>query len=196
MNFITVDETNRNSALDILADAFSDDPVMNWSCNHPSTLVPFFEMTLQPFIPHGLSYLDPQHRGAAIWLGPDQVLKWPFSLGNIIKMLRHSGLKGAYRLALSGNATEKHHPKEPHYYLFAIGAKSQYRGKGVGSALISQMLRRCDQEGVPAYLENSKAENLAFYEGHGFEVMREIRFAPEAPPVWLMWRDPNASQGL
>ena len=53
-------------------------------------------------------------------------------------------------------------------------------------------LRKCDDDILPAYLENSKRDNLAFYRGHGFEVVDEIRFATGAPPVWLMWRPPRA----
>ncbi|MDX1733562.1 MAG: N-acetyltransferase, partial [Halioglobus sp.] len=170
---------------------FSDDPVMNWSCNNPDSLVPFFELTLEPFLPHGLVYLDAQQRGAACWLGPGETLKWSYRPSNVSRIFRQVGLKGLYRMILSGMATEKHHPKAPHYYLFAIGAGSAYRGQGVGSALISHMLRRCDEEGVPAYLENSKEQNLRFYEGHGFRVQKEIRFADTAPPVWLMWREPG-----
>ena len=59
------------------------------------------------------------------------------------------------------------------------------------SALISRVLRKCDEENVPAYLENSKPENLDFYQGHGFEVIEKIHFAKSAPPVWLMWREPR-----
>jgi hypothetical protein len=61
----------------------------------------------------------------------------------------------------------------------------------VGSLLIAEMLRRCDREQVPAYLENSKEANLPFYQGHGFEIIRQIRFAKDAPPLWLMWREPR-----
>ncbi len=74
--------------------------------------------------------------------------------------------------------------------LFAIGVTPQNKGKGIGSALIAHVLRKCDEEGMPAYLENSKPENLPFYEGHGFRVLKEIRFARSAPPLWLMWREP------
>ena len=61
----------------------------------------------------------------------------------------------------------------------------------MGSQLISRVLRNCDDENVPAYLENSKADNLAFYQGHGFQVINEVRFARTAPPIWLMWREPR-----
>ena len=93
-------------------------------------------------------------------------------------------------MLLSGAKTEKYHPKTPHYYLFAIGVTPGNKGQGLGTALIAPLLQRCDAEGMPAYLENSKAENLRFYEGHGFKVLQQIRFSASAPPVWLMWREP------
>ena len=184
-----VDDTNRERAIDILARAFQDDPVLNWSCNHPPDLRPFFEFTLPVFIPHGLTCMDPEGRGAASWLGPGAKLRWPMNMSSVTYILQLGGLRGFYRMLRSGHQTDKHHPRTPHYYLFAIGVDPQHKGKGVGSALIAPMLRRCDDEGVPAYLENSKEQNLRFYEGHGFRVTREIRFARSAPPLWLMWRE-------
>ena len=190
MQFNVVDESNTIDAIRILAEAFRDDPVINWSCNHPPTLELFFQITLPVFIPHQLTYLDPQGRGAASWLGPNQKLKWPVSLSSVAKVLKLGGPKGVYRLLLSGSKTEQHHPKVPHYYLFAIGVVDGSKGQGIGTALMSHMLRQCDAAGMPAYLENSKEENLRFYEGHGFRVQKQIRFAASAPPVWLMWREP------
>ena len=193
MNFTTVDVANTDEAIRILAEAFADDPVINWTCNNPSSLDLFFRITLPVFIPHRFTYLDLQGRGAAAWLGPNQKLKWPVKLSSVAKVLKLGGLRGAYRLLLSGTKTEQYHPKTPHYYLFAIGVAPGHKGQGIGTQLISHLLRQCDAEGVPAYLENSKEENLAFYEGHGFKVQQQIRFADSAPPVWLMWREPVVS---
>jgi ribosomal protein S18 acetylase RimI-like enzyme len=97
-------------------------------------------------------------------------------------------------MLLSGMKTDRYHPKTPHYYLFAIGVRPDCKGQGIGTQLISHLLRQCDAQGMPAYLENSKEENLAFYEGHGFKVQQQIRFAKSAPPVWLMWREPVAAR--
>ncbi|MCB1704597.1 MAG: GNAT family N-acetyltransferase [Halioglobus sp.] len=192
MNFTPVDATNTDQAIRVIAEAFADDPVINWTCNHPPSVQPFFEITLPVLIPHRLTYLDPQGRGAASWLGPDQKLNWPVTLSNVVKIMKLGGLKGVYRMLLSGAKTEKYHPKTPHYYLFAIGVTPGNKGRGLGTALIKPLLQRCDMEGIPAYLENSKAENLPFYEGHGFKVLQQIRFAASAPPVWLMWREPHS----
>lgn len=188
--FKEVDQSNEAEAIHVLAEAFHDDPVMNWAANNPESLVPFFEITMPPFIEHRLTYLDPQSRGAAAWLGPKQALKWPMNLSNVLKVIRLGGIRGVYRLLKSAVVTEKHHPKTPHYYLFAIGVKTGNKGQGIGTSLISHVLKTCDAEGMPAYLENSKEENLPFYTGHGFKVLKQVRFAASAPPLWLMWREP------
>ncbi|MDG2271330.1 MAG: GNAT family N-acetyltransferase [Halioglobus sp.] len=194
MTFNLVDESNSDAAVHILAHAFQDDPVINWVCDTPSSLIPFFDFMLPTFICHRLTYLDPLGRGAASWLGPSQSLKWPIKLSSIYTVIKIGGLTGIYRMLLSGIQTERYHPKEPHYYLFAIGVTPANKGQGLGTSLITHMLRRCDEEGMPAYLENSKEDNLAFYKGHGFKVLREIRFSSSAPPLWLMWRDPVVPQ--
>jgi len=186
-----VDHSNLDEAVRILTAAFHDDPVMNWSCNYPPALTPFFEFTLPIFVPHGLTYMDAEGRGAACWLGPGETLQWPMELSSVFRIFRLGGLRGFYRMLLSGHHTEKNHPQEPHYYLFAIGVTPDNKGQGVGTQLIKEVLQTCDAEGMPAYLENSKEENLPFYLGHGFEVTREIRFAASAPPLWLMWRAPR-----
>jgi ribosomal protein S18 acetylase RimI-like enzyme len=181
-----------HQAVDILVRAFHDDPVMNWMSSHPDFIRTFFSITVPVFLPEGLTYIDAQGRGAAAWLGPNRKLRWPLSAANLRRMARVCGARGFYRFARSGLTSARFHPSEPHYYLFLLGALPEYQGQGIGSALISHVLRKCDDDVLPAYLENSKRENLAFYEGHGFEVMDEIRFAPGAPPVWLMWRRPRS----
>jgi ribosomal protein S18 acetylase RimI-like enzyme len=178
-------------AIDILVRAFHDDPVMLWISGHPDFLRTFFNITLPIFLPHGLTYIEEQGRGAAAWLGPEQRLHWPVTAGNLWRMFKVCGVRGFIRFGRGGLATARFHPGEPHYYLFLIGTLPESKGQGIGSSLINHVLRKCDEENLPAYLENSKQDNLAFYRGHGFEVVDQINFARGAPPVWLMWREPR-----
>jgi ribosomal protein S18 acetylase RimI-like enzyme len=190
-NLIGVDASQLDTVSAILSQAFEDDPVLRW-INRQEEFVPsFFRMILPYFIEKGLTYTDDQRRGAASWVGPGDHVRWPYSLANVVEMTRLCGFRGVYRLAVSGSRTGHYRPREPHYYLFAIGAKPECQGQGVGSLLISHILRRCDREQVPAYLENSRRANLDFYRGHGFEIQQQIQFTDESPPLWLMWREPR-----
>jgi hypothetical protein len=51
-------------------------------------------------------------------------------------------------------------------------------------------LELCDRDGVPAYLEASKEDNVPFYARHGFRVTREIKL-PRGPIMYAMWREPR-----
>ena len=186
-----VDTTDLEDVAVILSQAFHDDPVLRWINEDPAFVPAFFRMILPAFIDKGLTYVEGNQRGAASWLGPRDHVRWPYTLSNVASMTRLCGIRGMYRLAMSGQRTGHYHPKEPHYYLFAIGALPSAQGQGVGSALIRHLLRRCDREQMPAYLENSREGNLDFYSGHGFEVQRRIQFTEDAPPIWLMWREPR-----
>ena len=83
----------------------------------------------------------------------------------------------------------RHHLREPHYYLAALGTDPSHQRKGIGSALIQPVLDRCDRESLPAYLESSKRTNIPFYERHGFEVVEELE-VPGGPKLWPMVRRP------
>jgi GNAT superfamily N-acetyltransferase len=86
---------------------------------------------------------------------------------------------------------EGHHPAAPHWYLQVLGTEPAEHGRGIGSALMAPVLERCDDEGVPAYLESSKERNIPYYERHGFRVTGELDLPKGGPPVWPMWRDPQ-----
>jgi hypothetical protein len=58
---------------------------------------------------------------------------------------------------------------------------------------MNSMLERIDREGAPAYLECSKERNVSFYARFGFEVTKEMKAVPTAPPIWLMWREARPS---
>jgi hypothetical protein len=53
------------------------------------------------------------------------------------------------------------------------------------------MLERCDDEGIAAYLENSKPRNEAFYARHGFEPLEPLPLPAGAPPLTPMLRSPR-----
>ena len=80
-----------------------------------------------------------------------------------------------------------YHPRDPHWYLPTIGIEPHLHRKGLGSALLTQALSRCDQEQMPAYLESSNSANAALYQRFGFEALGVIR-AGDSPPMVPMLR--------
>jgi GNAT superfamily N-acetyltransferase len=73
-------------------------------------------------------------------------------------------------------------------HLGTIGVDPVRQGCGVGAALLRSRLRRCDEEGLPAYLESSNPENVPLYHHFGFHVTGALGLPEGAPVVGTMWR--------
>ena len=128
-------------------------------------------------------------QGAAIWMAPGQWKIGGLELLGQLPMLFRLGGDTPRALGLLSKV-EKVHPTEPHWYLAILGTAPEHQGKGVGGALMAPVLKKCDEEGLPAYLESSKESNIPFYQRHGFEVKGEVN-AKNGPTLWPMWRDPQ-----
>jgi GNAT superfamily N-acetyltransferase len=178
-----------------LARAFHDDPIMEHLYTQPSPqrdpkVARFFFLTAERDMGHGEVWTTPGLEATAIWTAPDQ---WRFGFADIIKTLPATVSSFGRRLPRALRtltAIEKVHPREPHWYLAVLGTHPDHQGKGLGSAVLGPVLRRCDEEGVPAYLESSKESNIPFYRRHGFEVTREVTLA-KGPTLYPMWREPR-----
>ncbi len=82
------------------------------------------------------------------------------------------------------------HPDDPHWHLPMIGVEPNAQNKGIGGALMSHGVSRCDREETLAYLESSNPRNISLYERHGFEVLGQIQIG-KAPLVTPMLRKPR-----
>jgi GNAT superfamily N-acetyltransferase len=180
-----------------LARAFLDDPHFRWIVRDEDKRLRRMERGFATFVrriwlPHDESFVHERLIGAALWMPPDS---WHQSLFEQLRLLPEivAAARGATpRLLKATTWMEKRHPREPHWYLPAIGMTPAWQGRGYGAALLRPMLERCDAERMPAYLEASTPRNRALYERHGFELIEEGRYARDAPPLFRMWREPKS----
>ncbi|MCU1497661.1 MAG: family N-acetyltransferase [Acidimicrobiales bacterium] len=179
----------------ILADAFAADPVWAWMA---SPRADWSERAAAWFATdarlqldgHGEVLVDDQLRGAAIWAPPGRWKTEPVeSVALVVPSLRLFRSR-TWRSLRSLTRMAACHPRDPHWYLAVLGTDPVHQGHGVGGALVSAVTDRCDEEGLPAYLESSKEQNVPFYSRHGFQVT-EVLDLPGGPPLWLMWREPK-----
>lgn len=182
---------------DVLGRAFDDDPVMNFmakqDAKRSARIRTLMDLALRKMTyPYGETYVTEGFEGAALWNPPNGRPHGMLAdLQLLPGMAKVAGLSGVPRVVGALSLMEKKHPKEPHYYLLAIGVDPSKQGQGIGSQLMAPMLERCDREGMPAYLESSKARNVPLYERHGFKVVEELDLPGGGPRAWRMWREPR-----
>jgi GNAT superfamily N-acetyltransferase len=106
--------------------------------------------------------------------------------------LRVFGFARLGRCASIVAAMDKNHPTERHFYLAFMAVSPRYQGTGLGSAILGTTLKRVDDAGAAAYLENSNPKNARLYERAGFVAQDNI--SPNgAPPLVAMWRPAHVS---
>ncbi|UFS98083.1 GNAT family N-acetyltransferase [Nocardia huaxiensis] len=184
----------------VLGIAFQDDPIPMWlipdeAARARRNAIMFATLTRHQFLDGGgvEVALDDTGAmvGAAVWAPPGL---WQTSKLTLLRCLPGLGRAFRTRLPQAAKMSDRmaeHHPREPHWYLAFIGTLPSARGKGFGQALLHSRLERCDAEGVPAYLESSKPDNVPYYERFGFEKNGELDATNGGPLLWPMWRTPR-----
>ena len=177
----------------LLGAAFMTDPVFDWIARpgrrRAEVMEEFFFWLLKTrALPFGEVWTS--DGVVAVWIPPDA----PTSPGGVVEQLRLlplflrlCGLPRFLRGSAMGDAMEKNHPKEEHFYLGFIAVAQRLQGMGLGAAMLEANLKRIDERGIPAYLENSNPKNTRLYERLGFVARRNIAPAG-APPMIAMWR--------
>jgi GNAT superfamily N-acetyltransferase len=178
-----------------LARAFATDPVQRWiiPANHRHRrMTELFQHLLAMELAVGRVDTTPDCVGAAIWAAPG---RWRLDLQAARPLAEASvrilgaNLERSVRLS---QVMEANHPDgEPHWYLATLGTHPDWQRRGVGARLLQHVLTTCDEEGIPAYLESSKEQNVPYYRHHGFEVTEAFDVAPDGPRLWGMWREPQ-----
>lgn len=185
-------DADADAVASILADGFSDDPIMRWVFEPadreqgPYTFFRFIAGVAA--IPNGATYLCGDE-AAAVWTPPNTP-PWPPARGiafaEQISAVTQAGT--LERIAALDDATKQVHPQEPHWYLGILATRCEVQGKGIGGKLLAHCLERVDEAGLPAYLESSNPRNVPFYERFGFRGTRQIEL-PGGPSLLAMWRE-------
>ena len=188
--------TDRDAAIETLADAFSTDPVFTLLFDPDQNrvdhdvMVEAMTIAYDCFVVNGHTYVLDE-RGAALWTPPGlhtdtEALSAFFGEHSIPERMEQA-LPGFVEMG-------ECHPGEPHFYLQFVGARSSARGQGVGTQLLRRVLRVCDEEGLPAYLEASTPRSAVLYERHGFERLTTITLG-EGVSLIPMLRPPAGEHG-
>lgn len=183
-----VPPADRGTAIDTVVLAFASDPMARWSWPRAQQYLAAMPRLVSAFggraFENASAYCTGAYAGVALWLPPgvrpDEEL-----LGEIVETTISASIGQDAGAVFEQMA--KFHPTEPHWYLPLIGVDPAHQGKGLGDALMTHALQRCDRDHLPAYLESSNPRNITLYRRHGFEPLGTIQ-AGSSPPVVPMLR--------
>lgn len=185
---------DRRAFVETLVAAFHGDPVMTWWVPDPGRrleiLDAFFEVIIDAFQSHdGLYVTAPEPVATAVWV-PAGCQPAGADAEQLVGSLVEAAAEHADRLLEALELMEEAHPVDAHEYLFFLATRPEWQSRGLGSALMREVLDRCDRDGIPAYLEATSLDSRRLYLRHGFEVTGELRL-PDGPSMWPMWREPQ-----
>jgi GNAT superfamily N-acetyltransferase len=186
----TASSGNERRVIDTIVRAFSTDPAARWMYPDPEQYSRYFPEFVQAFggraFDYGTAHLTGDGLGAAMWLPPG-VHPNDWAVDDLIQ--RSIPERDQAPLLALFDQMGRYHPEEPHWHLPLIGVDPTRQRQGYGSVLLEHVLRFCDKEGTPAYLESSNPANVPLYQRHGFEVLGTIQVGT-SPPITPMLRHP------
>ncbi|MCL4639013.1 MAG: GNAT family N-acetyltransferase, partial [Olivibacter sp.] len=125
----------------------------------------------------GEVYLSKDKMACALISFPNR--RKPFLKSTILDiklLLKTTGLKNASKAIKRESAIKKNYPDDDIFYLWFIGVKSDLQGKGIGTKLLNDVMKRASDNGQSIYLETSTDRNLPWYRKHGFTIYNKIDF--------------------
>lgn len=185
---VSAGEDIRASAISTIVLGFAADPMARWAWPDSSVYLRMMPQFVMAFggraFEHGTAYITERARAAALWLPPG-VEPDEAAMGAVMAQAPRPEIAEDVEQVMQQMAG--HHPAGPHWYLPLIAADPNWIGQGLGALLLKHALRRCDEEGVPAYLESSNPRNISLYERHGFRIVGEIQHG-SSPTLMPMLR--------
>lgn len=177
--------------IDVLALAFAADPGVRWLFPDAERYRTHFPAFARAFGGNAFALGTASRLGslaAALWLPPGATPDEEALIGVVERGTPPDRRAEALEIfAAMGHC----HPEEPHWYLPLIGTDPAAQGRELGSALLARTLARCDEQGLPAYLEATSERSVPLYRRHGFEVVTALRIGT-CPPITPMRRAPRA----
>jgi len=180
-----VDEVDQAIATLVLA--FGTDPVARWMYRDPQRYLVYFGRFIRAFAGRafstGTAWCVEGNLAAAMWLPPG-VKPDEEAIASILDESVPRDVMADVNTMFAEMAAC--HPHDPHWYLPTIGVEPYLQRKGFGSRLLTETLKQCDQEHMPAYLESSNPANAALYQRFGFDGLGVIRVGHSPPMVPML----------
>jgi len=194
---------DKGEAVEVLASAFEDYPVMRFVLRAAGNAYPAHLRALVGFFcelrfTRGYPILGVRADGilmAVAGINEPDPDPWPPELLLCHReLLALIGEDAGHRLDAFEEASGRYEPADPHYYLGIIGVRPEAQGRGYARALVEELQRMSvtHHRSTGISLSTERAENLPFYRHLGFEVLGEGQVGELR--TWCLFRA-NAGEG-
>jgi GNAT superfamily N-acetyltransferase len=201
---LLLDAADLESASDVMARAFFDDPPWVFLYPEPETrrriLARFFPALIAAGIVSRQIYrAGSPVSGVALWRFPGQHATRidRTALWNLLRLAGTSFLLAAVRARGIFTQFYRMHGRyapDPHYYLRTIGVAPEVQGQGLASRLIRPFLAQAEARGMAAYTETMTPANVSLYEHFGFHVMECYAVPDTDLRIWSFYRAPHTGR--
>jgi ribosomal protein S18 acetylase RimI-like enzyme len=193
---VDLGRARRREAATVLAEAFLHDPA--WVAIGPPD-EPARRRLLRRFF--RVALFETRHWGGPAWaairgaatvgvavtFGAGKTFPPPWASALEAPLFLLAGRRTSQHAMQVGAAMARAHPRQPHLYLWFLAAHPRHQRRGVGRALMEQVLREAALRKVPVYLETATPENVPYYRAFGFGVTGEAPL-PGRSRMWFMSR--------
>jgi GNAT superfamily N-acetyltransferase len=181
-------------AVEILADAFYDDPAWAWAFPDASKRrdqhARLWSILVDGATRYPYTFLDATRAAVAVWIPPGASELSEDNEAQLAQLVEDELAPNTGPILELFARFDAAHPREvPHYFLTLLGTDPDYRGRGLGLGLLGSTLEIIDRDGAPAYLEASNPGNVPLYERYGFRQIGSFDVPDSGLSVATMWRD-------
>lgn len=123
----------------------------------------------------GEAFISEDRNACALILNPKQK-RTTFStiLLDIRLAFSAIGLRRVLTVLKRESLIKKHHPKGDFCHLWFIGVEPNMQRNGLGSEMLSFIIKKYQKNTLDIYLETSTDENIPWYKKFGFQVYQEL----------------------
>ena len=179
--FIMIEANYNDKTLivDIITSSFNDNKSVNYIIKQDSKreqrLKSLLEYSFDVCYLFGAVFLSDDKKGCALILFPDKKknsLKSVMLDVNLI--LKSIGLANVLKATHRETTIKKLQPKGLFYYLWFIGVEPKEQHQGIGSGLLSDIIKQGSSKQRTICLETSTLKNISWYEKFGFKVYNRL----------------------
>ena len=186
----TANIKDKSTIIDILCQSFDINNSVNYVIkqdkNREKRIKSLMDYSFELCQRYGKIYLNDERNACALTLFPDQQ-KTNISL-DIKLIFECIGITRVMKVLKRNSQIKKVYPQQPISYLLFIGVNPKEQNKGIGSKLLTEIIKDSESTQKPIYLETSMPENLPFYQKFGFTIYRELDFGHK---LYLLKREIN-----